>query len=291
MSLAGCFVAPHPPVVVPQVGGRRLGEVASTVEAMRRLGEEACRLRPDVIVLMSPHARMDPARMGVSTCGRCEGSLAYFGAPQVHVSLSGRPDLAEAVLSEAAARRVAATAMPVRGGVLDLDHGSLVPLVYVLEGLERLPDLVVLSFSNHNTAVHLAFGQAIGAAVDAFPARVLFVASGDLSHRLTPQAPAGYNPRGGDFDRAVVEAFRLGSAEALLAIPPALLHEAGECGYRSVVTLFGVLSGRRYTTRVLSYEGPFGVGYLVGVVDLAGAEQEGSGTERGGSGTEQEGLS
>ena len=100
------------------------------------------------------------------------------------------------------------------------------------------------------------------------------MASGDLSHRLTPDAPAGFNPRGHHFDEQVVAAFHAGSAGDLLSIPESLLIAAGECGYRSLVVLFGVLSGRHYTTRVLSYEGPFGVGYLVGAVDLMGVDSE-----------------
>ncbi|MCZ7664986.1 MAG: extradiol ring-cleavage dioxygenase [Thermoleophilia bacterium] len=269
MSLVGCFVTPHPPIVVPVVGGRRLGQVAATAEALRALGEQARHLRPDAIALMSPHARLDPGRMGVSTCSRYEGSLAYFGAPEVHVALEGAPGLAQAILSQAAARGVAAAPIPARGGILELDHGSLVPLVYLLEHLDPLPSLVLLSFSDLSAPAHLTFGRAVGAAADGAADRVLYVASGDLSHRLTPDAPAGYNPRAADFDRAVVDALAAGSEEALLGIPPRLQHDAGECGYRSLLTLFGLLSGREFKPRVLSYEGPFGVGYLVAAIELA----------------------
>jgi aromatic ring-opening dioxygenase LigB subunit len=104
--------------------------------------------------------------------------------------------------------------------------------------------------------------------------RVLYVASGDLSHRLLPGAPAGYDPRGAEFDQAVVDAFFAGDWGSLLALDPALLRAAGECGYRSLAVLSGVVgvveaAGRKTKNRVLSYEGPFGVGYLVGEVEMA----------------------
>ena len=45
---------------------------------------------------------------------------------------------------------------------------------------------------------------------------------------------------------------------------PDLIREAGECGYLSIIILLGLLSeikGSKFKS--LSYEGPFGVGYLV----------------------------
>ena len=93
-----------------------------------------------------------------------------------------------------------------------------------------------------------------------------------MSHRLLPDAPAGYTPLGRDFDALVQAAFATGDERALTAIPAELIDAAGECGYRSLLVLFGALRGRSYATRVLSYEGPFGVGYLVGAVDWAERE-------------------
>jgi len=44
-----------------------------------------------------------------------------------------------------------------------------------------------------------------------------------------------------------------------------LYPEAGECGLRSFCFLLGILeaSGISWQPEILSYEGPFGVGYLV----------------------------
>jgi aromatic ring-opening dioxygenase LigB subunit len=282
MGLVGCFVSPHPPIIVPEVGGGRAAQAAATVAGMRRLGDEARDLAPDVIVIMSPHAPIDASSMGVSVAATCEGSLAQFGAPQVHFSLPGHAALSESILEQAGILGVAASPVIGRGGVLELDHGCLVPLAFVVPGLAAPPRLVVLSFSFLGRDQHTAFGEAIGAAIDAFAGRVLYVASGDLSHRLTPGAPAGYTPRAADFDRRIVEAFAAADGAGLLQIPAGLQREAGECGYRSMVTLFGLLRGRSYDTEVFSYEGPWGVGYLVGSVHVP---TEDAGTVGAGSGT------
>jgi len=51
--------------------------------------------------------------------------------------------------------------------------------------------------------------------------------------------------------------------KGILNIDPHLVEEAGECGYRSIIILLGALSGLSWQPEILSYEGPFGVGYLV----------------------------
>ena len=42
-----------------------------------------------------------------------------------------------------------------------------------------------------------------------------------------------------------------------------LIYDAGECGLKSILILEGIMDKIRYTPRLFSYEGPFGVGYLV----------------------------
>ena len=60
--------------------------------------------------------------------------------------------------------------------------------------------------------------------------RILYVASGDLSHRLTPEAPAGYDPLGQEFDERVVAAFSEGTAEAMLACRRVCCARPGSAG-------------------------------------------------------------
>ncbi len=41
------------------------------------------------------------------------------------------------------------------------------------------------------------------------------------------------------------------------------MKKAGECGMRSIAMLLGVINEVDLKPNILSYEGPFGVGYLV----------------------------
>jgi aromatic ring-opening dioxygenase LigB subunit len=273
MSLVGCFATPHPPIVVPEVGGPSLAEAEATVRAMIAVRERTAALAPDTIVLLSPHSPLARSQMGVSLAGAYKGSLAYFRAPQVKVQAEGDLPLAEAIMERTASHGIPVIQTAAPGEIFDLDHGAMVPLVYLTGGLERPCRLVILSFSYLSLEEHVRFGRVVGDVMVAAEQRIVYVASSDLSHRLIPGAPAGYDPRAPLFDRAVADTFAAGDWEGLLTIEPGLVSAAGECGYRSLAVLSGVVeayeaTGGRTHNRLLSYEGPWGVGYLVGEVEL-----------------------
>jgi MEMO1 family protein len=91
----------------------------------------------------------------------------------------------------------------------------------------------------------------------------ILIASGDLSHRLTPDAPYGYRPEGPVFDRTVIDSLRGREWQRIEGLDPDLIEEAGECGLRPLGILLGAARAAGLTSEVLSYEGPFGVGYPV----------------------------
>jgi len=95
--------------------------------------------------------------------------------------------------------------------------------------------------------------------------RLGWIASADLSHRLKKDGPYGFHPSGPVFDKLLIKLLRDKDADGVLNLDSQLSDEAGECGLRSICMLLGALtaSGQAWQTDILSYEGPFGVGYLV----------------------------
>lgn len=272
----GC-IAPHPPILVPAVAGPRAEKVRHTREAMQRVAGEIQRISPDALVLVSPHAPINPHAMSVSMAEQYIGGFEDFGAPSVRLSFEGDPVLASALEAECRLLHIPTETMGRSGGSHLLDHGAAVPLFFLQEaGLQCR--LLLLGFSALGTDSHQRFGRAIAAAARETGERVALVASGDLSHRLFPGAPAGFSPRGREFDLALVAALERGDRETILKMDDDLLYEAGECGYRSVVIALGAFPEE--DVEVLSYEGPFGVGYLVARVlaDRPRAEEPGAGS-------------
>lgn len=90
------------------------------------------------------------------------------------------------------------------------------------------------------------------------------IASGDLSHCLKAGGPYGFHPDGPKFDKAIIESLKKKDIKTFFKLNE-LFPEAGECGLRSFCFLLGILeaSSIKWQPAILSYEGPFGVGYLV----------------------------
>ena len=149
-----------------------------------------------------------------------------------------------------------------------LDHGALVPLYFIAKELEKFR-LVCLSTPFLPLRKLYVFGKCIQEAVEELGENVTYIASGDLSHRLAPDSSIGFSPKGREYDESLVQKVQKGDVEGLLNTKESVLEEAGECGTRSIVMMFGALHNKEFNTEVYSYEGPFGVGYMIAKVNAA----------------------
>lgn len=248
---------PHPPLLVPEIGGGDLRRVRKTQEATRRVGALVSEASPDVLVLISPHAPLARDAITILACKELKGDFGAFGAAQVSFSFENDLKLVGEITRKAKEVGVATFELET---ARSLDHGTLVPLYYIREAGVDVP-LVVMGFSFISPLELYAFGRAVQSALRALGRHGCVVASGDLSHRLLPGAPAGYHPQGEVFDRQIMSQLHSMDIRGILETDPVLLENAGECGYRSIVILLGTLDGFEVRSEVLSYEGPFGVGY------------------------------
>jgi MEMO1 family protein len=259
------IVSPHPPIFVPAVGGQEAHTAQASLDALASAGRALSAFAPDAIVLMSPHAPTAYDAFVIDGAASLTGSLEQFGDSRPY-QWPGDPELAQAILAGAESRDIAVIergADPrLRPGWLD--HASIVPLSFI-EPTRSVP-VVIVSLSWLDYENHRALGEVVRAQADALGKRVVFLASGDMSHRLIPGAAAGYSPRGAELDAAIVERVRAGNLTQLMSLDPGLVEAGGECGLRSIITLGGFAGLDPVPTRVLSYEGPWGVGYLTALV-------------------------
>ena len=267
----GCIV-PHPPLLVPEVGGGREIEISATTKAMKELARRLAEKRPETVIVISPHGTMLYDSMGIATAGSLRGTMRDWGARSADHDFENDPDMVAALQAEASASGIPLDSIGDRE--YNLDHGVMVPIYFLIEGMKEVP-LVPLTFSMLPLSAHFSFGQAVRRAAERTGKRIAIVASGDLSHRLIRDAPAGYDPMGEVFDKTLIEAIQSYDVPAILNLDEQLIDRAGECGLRSIVILLGALDGLEVKPDVLSYEGPFGVGYLVASFDVEEAEGEG----------------
>ncbi len=250
---------PPPPVMVPQVGRGREREAARPLAGAGQLPETLSARpeggRPDVLIVLSPHQPYVPGALFINNAPWVTGGLGRFGAPEVNFRLE-TSDLIENL-----AHDIQSAGLPVAlGSAADLtpDHGTTVPLHFLAPTLGPLPPVILASPIGLSPDEAYKLGRVL-ASIRPEGRKLALLASGDLSHRLLSDAPAGFDPQGPLFDQALVKALAEGDPEALKdQWPLARLRAAGECGFRSALTLMGLTGA---PLEVLSYEGPFGVGY------------------------------
>ncbi|MFY9611697.1 MAG: AmmeMemoRadiSam system protein B [Blastocatellia bacterium] len=261
-SIVFAGIAPHPPLLVPEVGGSRIAQVAGSQLALREFSRRLVAASPETVVVISPHSPLDPRCFTARSTAELEGDFREFHAPHVRLLFKNDLDLLRAIMH--ASRREGIELLELERDY-PLDHGAMVPLYYLSEAGWYGP-LVVCGFTLQSNEEHLAFGRSIARAACESGRRVAVVASGDLSHRLIVGGPYEFEPTAHLFDEHIVDAIKSGDAGQALSVDPELRERAGECGYRSIVIALGAVDEAPRDHQVLSYEGPFGVGYMVAVL-------------------------
>lgn len=254
-----CFAAitPHPPIIISGIGkAEDLAQVQKTISAMERLSENLEKIKPDTIIIISPHAPLEMDSFGINSARILEGNLSYFGSDR-NFEFENDLEISRKIKKTSLLKKIKTNCY--HGA---LDHGALVPLYFLTENIK--PKLVHLSFSGLDFLSHYRYGGIIGEISDDNLKRVAIIASGDLSHRLITSAPAGYSLRGKEFDQKLIECLKEKKEKDILNFDTAFIEEAGECGLRSIIMLLGIVKSKEWHFNLFNYEGPFGVGYMVG---------------------------
>jgi AmmeMemoRadiSam system protein A/AmmeMemoRadiSam system protein B len=246
---------------------------------MADLTERIIESGAETVVLMSPHAPLEAVAFVAYDGPTLYGDFSMFRAPDATVEAQ----LDDELLTEITRAAEQYDLITLRIRDIDLDHGTAVPL-YFLQRNGWNGKVVALGYSFLSNEDHLRFGNSIRQAIATLRRPVAFIASGDLSHRLKPGAPAGFNADAHLFDEEVVDAIRAAQTNRIVHIDQDLRRTAGECGYRSMLVAIGASEDSKSSCEVLSYEAPFGVGYLV-------AQLVGGAPKRGSSPIVREGMS
>ena len=258
MSIQAAFMVPHPPMILPQIGRGREAQIQETISAYEQAAREIAALAPDTIIIASPHSVMYADYFHISPGRKAGGSFAEFGAPQVKFAEEYDKELVDRICMEADSRGFPAGTAGERSA--KLDHGTMVPLWFIRNRYTR-GKIVRIGLSGLPLTDHYEFGMLIRDAVNGLGRKAVFVASGDLSHRLQPYGPYGISPEGPVYDRRIMEAAGRGAFGELLDFDEVFCEKAAECGHRSFVIMAGALDGQKVRAKALSHQDVTGVGY------------------------------
>lgn len=264
--MLGYYLLPHPPLIIPEVGKGQEKEIRKTIDSCTAVGKEISESEADTIIIITPHGTLFGDAVSLIETDRIKGNLSRFGAKEVSFDLKINTELTQAIINTAEAENIAAVGLNNENAKAykvstDLDHGAAVPL-YFVKDINRFT-LVHITYGMLSPSELYRFGMLVEKVCASTNAKAVMIASGDLSHRLTHDGPYPFSPYGAQFDNELLEYLKQGDFKGLFKMNRKVVAEAGECGLRSLYILAGALDGKSAKAQVLSYEGPFGVGYGV----------------------------
>lgn len=250
-------IVPHSPLLLPDIGKTHGKKLTQTVAALADIEQRLYVTRPDTICVISPHGQVLGDAFGINLSAQYATSFKDFG--DFKTSKTFRSDFMLIDRIQRAIRKDVPLALH---SDETLDYGFGVPLHLLTAHLAN-PTVIPVTTSGLDLKAHFEFGKAMRDEMLNSNKRVAVIASADLAHSLTKDAPGGFSPRGAEFDAKIQELLAQRNVPGLLQVDPTLCAEAKECGLRAILIALGLLDGIDYTARVLSYEGPLGIGYLV----------------------------
>ena len=257
MSLVFSSVVPHPPILLPEIGKENLRYLKNTLRGYEKLRIKLEKINPETIIIISHNNNIQENVFTINSYPLFKGDFEEFGNFSLEKKWKG--DLGFiGKLSEALETKNNISLISKE----KIDHALSVPLFLLTKNLTNIK-IIPVGFSGLNNQKHFEFGKLLKKEIINSQKRIAVIASGDLSHRLNKKAPAGYSPKAKKFDKKLIEFLLKKKTKQILEMDEDLIIEAQEYGFRAILILLGILHNINFKPKLLSYEAPFGVGYLL----------------------------
>lgn len=266
MFLKGIGIASHPPVLIPEIGEGREIEAEKTSRGLRDLAMKVAEIKPKTIICITPHGNVFRDGVSVVYEHRMKGNLNKFGNSELTMEKECDMGLLDQLNSSFAKNCCHSIFLNEKTAKeyeisLDLDHGVFVPLSFIDRYYQNYK-IAHITIGELSLIELYTMGKVLREGIEARKKDTLILVSADLSHCLKEEGPYQYNPMGALFDENIVTGIEKKNFYSILTIPHQVYEPAGQCGLRPIVMGLGAVDGMETETKVYSYEGPFGVGYI-----------------------------
>ena len=258
MSVLAGFMVPHPPMIIPDIGKGEEKKIKSTIDAYEKVADEIVQIKPEVIIISSPHSVMYADYFHISPGKYATGSFKRFNAPNVKFEEEYDIQLRDHICDLTKTDDFPAGILGERDP--ELDHGTLVPLYFIRKKYKE-GKIVRIGLSGLDLTEHYRLGLYIKQAVADLNRKAVFIGSGDLSHKLQEYGPYGFAKEGPEYDERIMDVCSRASFGELFYFSEDFLDRAAECGHRSFTIMAGVFDGIDIKATRYSHEDITGVGY------------------------------
>lgn len=271
------YIMPHPPIAVAEVGKGEEKKIQKTIDACIEISKDIAEKKPETIIIITPHGPLFRDAVAIMNSESIEGDFRNFNTPNVSFQVNIDRETSNNLLKNLGNEDIMAVAIDETNSSLydielELDHGVMVPLYFINKNYKNYK-LVHITYGLLSSEELYKVGKIIKSTVESSSIDAVLIASGDLSHKLSEESPYGYAKEGPEFDDKIITLLESGDVKEIFNLNSNMCEVAGECGLRSFYILLGTLYDKKIQGKLLSYEGPFGIGYGVMKIEAVGDEE------------------
>jgi len=254
MPLEYACIVPHGSDIIPQLAVRKTEHLfGKTRESVRKIARDIREVRPDTVVIASPHNLRLQSKIGIVTSENSTGELNGPTGKKVSLSLKCDRQFAQDLLQESTRKHlpvVGANYGTSEGPASDMqmDWGTLVPMWFVAKEQQVKARTVIVTPSREiPLRQNTALGTTIAEMAEKRKKRIVFIASADQAHAHKKSGPYGYHRSAAIQKNRIESISRLSKRFIEDAKPDSLWQMAILAGLTKVVKMRG---------NMLSYEVP-----------------------------------
>lgn len=258
MSYQFSALVPHSPLLIEEIAKDNYPVLKKTLLAYQKIKEKIESHQIDVIIIISSHGPILTDSFGLGVSLEYKTDLSEFGSFSARKSfkcpISFNRDLLHFLYKNQNLKVL---------NYQSLDYATSIPLELLIDQESKIKVVPILCSDNLSLEKHLKLGQSIADFLESREEKVAIIASGDLSHRISQNSPAGYSPKGQKFDNRLMEYLNKPSSlvENILNLNPDYIEEIKESALKPLLITLGI-NNSQYQAEKLAYQNDFGVGYL-----------------------------
>jgi aromatic ring-opening dioxygenase LigB subunit len=263
MPVEYACILPHGGDIIPQLAVRKTEHLfEKTRDSVRKIARDIREVRPDIVIIASPHNLRLQSKIAIVTAENSTGQLNGPGGRKVRLSLKCDREFAQELLEESTRKHlpmVGANYGTAEGAGSDMpmDWGVLVPMWCVArEQRVKARTIIVAPSREIPLRQNIAFGMVIAALAKKRKKRIAFIASADQAHAHKKSGPYGYHRSAAKYDEFVSRAIRNDRIGSISRLSKRFVEDAKPDSLWQLAILAGIARVVKMRGDLLSYELP-----------------------------------
>lgn len=258
MSLSLSVVLPYTPLLIPNIGKDNTKKLQQTINSYSKIEKKLIDSKINTIILISMDENINQDFFYINASPKFSYNFEDFGDSSKNFSWRLNTELAYSLRENLIVKNKLKLI-----NQEELAYSFSVPLVLLTSKLPNIKIIPIYCSSNIINEEHFKFGELIKQDIKKTTDNVAIISSCHLSTKLDKKSPAGYSSKSKKADQKIIDLLKTKKIHELLSMNQDYINEAGEYGIKQILLQQGIMKDFLNEPKLLSYEAPFGIGYMV----------------------------